>query len=345
LLSKRKRLNYDALHYTTRRMLMNRMKLPSLAVVILALTGCATTSHENHSIATLMDHDVGSVSKSLASQIMAEPYHGNAKVKARVEGEIDRRVWWWMRFYSVRERELFKRTLDRGENYRPMVEQILDEKKLPKELYFLAAIESGFVNHATSSTRAVGIWQFMRPTALNYGLVLNGSVDERQHPIAATEAAARYLSDLHDRFDSWYLAIAAFNAGPGRVNKAIREGHTRDFWQLVDGGFLPQETMDYIPKFLAAASIGSNLKHFGFEAATHSHPWPEIAAIPLRSGMSVKKIATLAGLTPADVLRFNPRLPGFLAHSSPHQAIRIWLPKTAASEFLKQARTVVAEAK
>jgi hypothetical protein len=333
-------LSLDLARYRTLSMIY-RFFIPSLAMVLFALTGCATHP-ENRSIEKLMDRDVGALSSSLASQIMSEPYHGNAKIKAKVEGEIDRRVYWWLRYFSVRERELFKRNLDRGENYRPMVEQILVEQKLPRELYYLAMIESGYVNHATSATRAVGIWQFMRPTALNYGLEIKGSVDERRQPIASTEAAARYLSDLHTRFDSWYLAIAAFNAGPGRVNKAIRQGHSRDFWTLANGGFLPQETMEYIPKFLAATSIGNHLSHFGFTQAKMTNPWPQIASVTLHSGTTLKKIATLAQISQAEVIRLNPRLAHDLAQMR-KSGLPIWLPKSSATVFQKSEHTVVAQ--
>ena len=325
-------------------MFLKRLFHTGLGLCLLAtLQGCATPPHpENHAIGELLDRDVGNLNQSVASQIMTEPYHGNAKLKAKVQGEIDQRVWWWLRYFSVRERDLFARNLERGENYRPLVEQILSDQKLPLELYYLALIESGYVNHATSPTSAVGIWQFMKPTASNYGLKTDPSFDQRKHPIAATIAASRYLADLHRRFDSWYLAIAAFNAGPGRVNKAIREGHTRDFWKLADGHFLPEETMEYIPKFLAAATIGNHLNQFGFREMKAQMPWEPISAISLRPGITLAKISTLANLNTDEVLRYNPRLDKEL--KTPHsRPIHIWLPRKSAQEFMKHAETLIAK--
>jgi membrane-bound lytic murein transglycosylase D len=313
--------------------------------LILALQGCATSNpppEDNRAIGELLNEDVGNLDQSIASQIMAEPYHGNQKLKAKVQGEIDRRVWWWLRYFSVRERELFTRNLERGENYRPLVEQILRDNKLPLELYYLALIESGFVNHATSSTSAVGIWQFMKPTAGNYGLKTEPNFDQRKHPIAATLAASRYLSDLHRRFDSWYLAIAAFNAGPGRVNKAIRMGHTRDFWKLANGHFLPEETMEYIPKFLAAATIGNHLYQFGFPEMKAQTPWQAVAAVNVKPGITLTKLARLSNLDAHEILRYNPRLDRELKKSR-GRSIRIWLPRKGAETFMKHAQTLVAK--
>ncbi len=333
-----------------------------IGVFALVVSGCASSS-KNKDIDHMLDHDVGDLNPSLAEQIMSEPApkvkqrvkpghksksqllsqtDNKSQSQVRVEGELNRKVRWWLHYYTVRDRERFERNLERGENYRLLVAQILNEQKLPPELYYLAMIESGYVNHATSSTRAVGIWQFMRPTALNYGLKVGEGVDERSHPIPATEAAARYLSDLYRKFDSWYLAIAAFNAGPGRIKQAIRQGNTRDFWELADGGYLPQETMDYIPKFLAAISIGTHLKQFGFKKMEATREWPEIATVELKTKMKVSAIASLAAISEQDLLRMNPRLKQQLAAKS-SKRIRIYVPLKSAGYFTDHHGTVVAQ--
>jgi membrane-bound lytic murein transglycosylase D len=299
-----------------------------------ALSGCASTSSDNHAIGHILDRDVGSIDDSLAARIMAENIPYKTKARAEIESEIQRKVWWWVRYYTVLDRERFKRNFLRGENYRPLVQQILTEHQLPPELYYLAMIESGYVTHATSSTAAVGIWQFMRPTALHYGLAVQGTLDERRHPIAATHAAARYLNDLHRKFDSWYLAIAAYNAGQGRINKAIRRGKSRNFWQLASRGFIPRETMDYIPKFLAAASIGAHLDEFGFnELEPHtSAPWPLVAEVKVKRGTKLSAIAKKAKLSEKELLRLNPQLREALSCPGVKK-IRVWLPRKAADRF------------
>ena len=202
-------------------------------------------------------------------------------------------------------------------------------------------VESGYVTHATSSTAAVGIWQFMKPTALNYGLGVSPQWDERSHPIAATDAASHYLTDLHRKFDSWYLAIAAYNAGPGRIAKAVRRGKTRDFWKLAERGYLPQETMDYIPKFLAAATIGAHLEQFGFESLRSNQQWPEIASLDLKLKNKKMKLSALAIRTALDekeLLRFNPQLEHALTHAG-QKRIRIWVPKESAEYFMAHSKS------
>jgi membrane-bound lytic murein transglycosylase D len=304
------------------------------ALVAVTASGCASSSR-THAIGQMLERDVGNVNDDLASRIMSENVPYKNKARTEIESTIQRKVWWWVRYYTVLDRARFKRNFSRGENYRPLVQQILTEHQLPPELFYLALIESGFVTHATSSTKAVGIWQFMRPTALHYGLGVDGPLDERRHPIAATHAAARYLSYLHKRFGSWYLAIAAYNAGQGRINQAIKRGKSNDFWKLAEKGFIPRETMDYIPKFLAAATIGNHLDEFGFQELEPSdslREWPQVAAVKIKSGMKLSKVAKQAGLTEKELLRLNPQLKQALSYPGA-KAIRIWVPTRAADRF------------
>lgn len=310
----------------------------------LGLMGCAGHHHpqpsqEKRTIEQMLESETGDMGQSLADRIMAEA-PARTKSRIKVEGEIKRGIWWWLRYYSVRDRERFSRILDRGETYRPLVQQILNSHDLPPELYYLAMIESGYVNHATSPTAAVGIWQFMKPTALRYGLALGNGIDERRHPVSATHAASRYLNDLHKKFHSWYLAIAAYNAGEGRIQRAIHDGHSRDFWVLAEGGYLPQETMDYIPKFLAAATIGAHPYRFGFKDLGSPVIWPEVEAVQLRQELKLHQIAQLAHMSREELLRLNPHLSG-ISSNTKLRRVRIWLPK-AAAKYFAVGRTTVA---
>jgi membrane-bound lytic murein transglycosylase D len=141
---------------------------------------------------------------------------------------------------------------------------------MPQSLAYLAMIESGFNPQARSPVHASGLWQFMGPTAKQYGLTVNRRMDERNNPSRSTDAALKYLSSLHDRLGSWYLAAAAYNSGEGTVLKALRSvtGRTRgtdaDYYRISHR--LPQETRDYVPKMIAAARIGANPSKYGFSA-------------------------------------------------------------------------------
>ena len=131
---------------------------------------------------------------------------------------------------------------------------------MPSDLFYLAVIESGLNPRAYSRARAVGLWQFMARTGRMMGLKRTHWIDERRDPIKATNAAARYLNDLFEEFGDWRLALAAYNAGPGRVRRAIARADTNDYWQLD----LPRETKNYVPLFMAAAVISQGSTTFWF---------------------------------------------------------------------------------
>jgi membrane-bound lytic murein transglycosylase D len=174
-------------------------------------------------------------------------------------------IQYWMNQFTGPLRDRFGQFLERGAYYQTRVEEILSKNGLPPELYYLAMIESGFVTDITSRAGAVGTWQFMAPTARTFGLRTDFWVDERFDVIRSTHAASRYLRELHREFGSWYLAMAAYNAGEGRVRRAIREGRTRNFWKLVRRRALPWETSQYVPQFQAAMRIARDPSAYGFE--------------------------------------------------------------------------------
>jgi membrane-bound lytic murein transglycosylase D len=231
----------------------------------------------------------------------------------------------WIQYFSQRDRERFQVFLDRGEPYREAVENILEENRVPTDLYYLGLIESGFNFRAKSRVKAVGVWQFMKPTGKMYGLEVDSYVDERRDPIRATEAAAKYLRDLYREFDSWYLAMAAYNAGPGRIRSSIRRAATRDFWELVKLKKLPSETMEYIPKFLAARYIGENPELFSFYI-NEEKKYPDVELVKVPSAVSFESIEKNAGI-PQGMLSFvNPHY--LKNHTHPFRKTdEIWVPE------------------
>ncbi|TMC60963.1 MAG: lytic transglycosylase domain-containing protein [Chloroflexi bacterium] len=175
------------------------------------------------------------------------------------------RVQYYLDFFQGPGRERMGIWLTRMPRYEGMIRARLQEQGLPGDLVYLALIESGFSNAATSRAKAVGMWQFMKGTARGYGLRVDSWVDERRDPYRATDAAVRHLKHLNDRFGSLYLAAAAYNAGAGKVSRGVRRLPDDDdadslnsdatFFRLYDTKLLRRETKDYVPKLIAAARI------------------------------------------------------------------------------------------
>ena len=164
----------------------------------------------------------------------------------------------YIEFYSIKRRRQVEVMLGLSEYYFPIFEQALDKHGLPLELKFLPIIESALNPRAISRAGASGLWQFMYTTGKIYKLNVSSFIDDRQDPVKASEAAARYLKDLYDIYHDWQLVIAAYNCGPGNVNKAIKRTGKTTYWGIYDR--LPRETRGYVPAFIAAAFTMTNYK-------------------------------------------------------------------------------------
>jgi membrane-bound lytic murein transglycosylase D len=206
-------------------------------------------------------------------------------------------------YFQNKGRRQFEIWLDRFYQYGPMLISILNEYELPEELAYLAMIESGLNPKAYSKAKAAGMWQFMYATGKKYGLKRNWYVDERRDPEKATHAAAKFLLDLYKEFDHWYLALAAYNSGPGRIHRASRLHQTSDFWQLHS---LPRETRNYIPYYLAAAIMCSDPESYGFKMPkTKPHKY-EFVQIEQSADLTV--LASSAGISLKTLKAYNPEL-------------------------------------
>jgi membrane-bound lytic murein transglycosylase D len=175
----------------------------------------------------------------------------------------------WVKRLSTSMADGFEVSLARMEKYGDMITAKLDAKAMPRDLVYLPLIESNFNPNARSRVHAVGMWQFMKSTAKQYGLAVGRKVDERKNPTRSTDAALDYLSRLHDRLGSWYLAAAAYNSGPTTVKRALKKvtgktkGTDADFFRIMSR--LPRETRDYVPKLIAAARVGNNPARYGLK--------------------------------------------------------------------------------
>lgn len=213
----------------------------------------------------------------------------------------------WMDYFLNKGRPFFERYAERAGRYAPVLGKILEENGMPRDLIFLAMAESGFQNNAKSWARAVGPWQFMPYTGKKYGLEINWFVDERRDPIKATIAAAKYLKKLYEEFGAWEIAAAAYNAGEGKLSRAIKKYQTDNFWHLTTGRYLKSETKNYVPKIMALAIIGKNLKSFGFEEIDF-HEELDFDEVEIPAFTDVAALVEAIGTDAEEVRRLNPEL-------------------------------------
>ena len=209
----------------------------------------------------------------------------------------------YIRYFQGKGRKGFNIWLRRYVQYRDIILPILETNDLPEELIVVSMIESGFDPKAVSRATAVGLWQFMYLTGKQYGLERTWYVDERQDIIKSTEAAARYFKDLYREFEDWYLVLAAYNAGPGRVNRAVNLHETSDYWQLYS---LPKDTKNYIPYFLSSAIILKDPEKYGFKIPkAKSFKYDEVV---IKKSADLSVIAKSAGTKTSTIKYLNPEL-------------------------------------
>ncbi len=245
--------------------------------------------------------------------------------------ELNGHVQKWIQYFTQKDRVRFQKFLNQGNQYREVVENVLEQNQLPPELYYLAMIESGYSTRATSLAKAAGVWQFIPATGRRYGLEVTSYTDERRDPIRATEAAAKYLKDLYNVFGSWHLAVAAYNAGEFRIMTSVIRGKSRDFWTLVKNGVLPSETADYIPKFLAAIQIGENPAEYGF-SEPESKKYPNLHAIEVPSPARLSDLAHLIKLPLDELKRLNPNLSSEITPPK-NRHYDVWVPEDYVKNF------------
>ena len=210
----------------------------------------------------------------------------------------------YINYFQTKGRKQFQIWLDRYVKYKDLILPILKEHEMPEELMYLAMIESGLNPKAYSKAKASGMWQFIYSTGKTYGLNRDWYRDERRDPVKATHAACKYLNDLYTLFDNWYLTLAAYNCGEGRVLRASKLHQTYDFWQMHS---LPRETRNYIPYFLSAAIIARTPEAYGFKVPKNIKPF-RYETISLEKSADIAVLARVAGLKPNVLREYNPEL-------------------------------------
>jgi membrane-bound lytic murein transglycosylase D len=220
---------------------------------------------------------------------------------------LNPRVLSYVELFSGRLKGYLEEGMGRGARFLPMIQDVFRAEGLPLDLAYVPLIESAFKPNALSRAKAKGIWQFMRGTALENGLQHDWYIDERSDPEKATRAAAKYLKTLYGMFGDWHLALASYNGGPGRVQRAMKRSGRDDFWKLsANKKYLPRETRDYVPLILAAVIVARNPTQYGMNI--EPLPAPAYETVTLPSAVDLRRVAEWAGTPVQTIQDLNPEL-------------------------------------
>ena len=236
---------------------------------------------------------------------------------------INAQVEQFIQYFQTTIRNTFSNWLARSEKYIPFMKNLLKEKGLPEDLVYMALIESGFNPNAYSRSKASGPWQFIYLTGKRYGLKANWWVDERRDPEKSTIAAAKYLKDLYDMFECWYLAAAGYNAGEGKISNAMKRYKTEDFWELTKYRYLKKETKNYVPQMIAAALIAKDPEKYGFVNIEYQDPL-QYDKVEVPELTDLRIIAQVCEISVEELRALNPELlRGCTPPDSPNYEMKI----------------------
>lgn len=246
--------------------------------------------------------------------------------------------------FLVRKKDLMQRMITASQFYFPLFEQELDNQDVPLEIKYLAIIESALNPRARSRVGAKGLWQFMYGTGKMYGLEVSSYVDERNDPIFATKAAAKYLSKLHGIFNDWDLALAAYNSGPGNVNKAIRRsGGYKNYWNIRRN--LPRETAGYLPAFLATMYIFEYAEEHGLQYKKADRPYFETDTVHVKNLITFDQISKLVDISNEELEMLNPAYKLNIIPKIKGKTYALRLPVTKIGKFVNNEEAIYAYAK
>lgn len=208
--------------------------------------------------------------------------------------------------FQTRWRGFYQQALERGNRYLPKMTRVLRDESVPVELAYLPLIESGFRTQAVSQAGAVGPWQFIPATGRRYGLRIDGYVDERRDPVKSTYAAARYLKELYAQFGDWHLSLAAYNTGEMNIIRILERSNADDYWEMSERGYLPNETSNFVPQFLAAVRIAQSPEAYGFDAPSTAPVHYDLVRVD--HSVSLKTVAKIANTNVSEINELNPAL-------------------------------------
>ncbi|MCW3077001.1 MAG: soluble lytic murein transglycosylase-like protein [Bacteroidetes bacterium] len=242
----------------------------------------------------------------------------------------------FINLYAVRKRESVSRMMGVAQLYYPMFEEVFDRYNIPLELKHLAVIESALIPYAKSRAGATGLWQFMYPTGKMFGLNVTSYVDERCNPYKATVAAAEYLKSLYDMFGDWQMVLAAYNAGPGTITKAIRRsGGKKTYWEIRP--YLPTETQGYVPAFIAANYVMSHGPEHNIYPALPRKTYFEVDTVIVKEQMNFDQLSQALDVSKEEILYFNPQ---YRKNIIPAGGNSMCLPKNKIGIFLTNEQEI-----
>ncbi len=263
----------------------------------------------------------------------AELHQRLGKLRGCIDLKVTRAVQAYVRTYLHLRPEKARHILGRRLTYFPLFEEKLREQGLPPDLKYLAVVESALNPRAVSRAGAVGLWQFMPTTGRTYGLRQNSVIDERSNAVESTEAAVRYLKALYQQYNDWALALAAYNSGPGRVNAAIKRAHSRNFWVIQR--YLPRETRNYVPAFIAATYLCNFFYVHGLEPIEPDPDEQITSYLRVYEGITFQDIADATGVSHATIVELNA---GFKRAYLPEDEVKghyVLLPSRVMPAFLR----------
>lgn len=266
-----------------------------------------------------------------AKPVPAVPMGPDASLTLFTKAPSDPSIQLYIDYFRYADHQRFKEWLERSHEYLPYIQKTFRETGVPVDLAYVSLIESGFSTRAYSRTGAAGLWQFMRGTGAKYGLTINWWIDQRRDPILSTRSAALYLRDLYSEFHSWELALAAYNAGEGRVANAVARCETKDYWKIRQTRALSAETRNYIPKLIAAALIAKDPAKYGFTDLSY-HPAVNVSQKMILHPVEIRRLAQAMKMSTSEFLVYNPQ---FTRWATPprSRSVSVNIPQDVLSGF------------
>jgi membrane-bound lytic murein transglycosylase D len=329
------------------------MRRAVVLLVAICAVACATTTpppkpvavaapaHQSTSAAKLEAEEYRRTIESAYSEIVAR--EGKPVIEPKVDVEAaasipipdHRTIRGALQYFTTDLKPSIQESLIRSAKYKKLIDKALDDYKLPRGLAYLPVIESAYVPTVTSRAGAHGIWQFMPDTAREYGLRVDWWVDERADPERSTRAAAAYLKDLYRQFNDWPLALAAYNAGPGRIRRAMSATGGTTFWDLLENEAVPKETRGYVPTFFATLTIASDPATYGFRLGQPLEL--DLKPVEVEGPLSLRYLASVGNIDEAILRELNPSLRQGIV---PPGKTTVRIPSKAADAVIARATTL-----